>query len=120
MSKSAADKVAQAKLEGLVELEPKPKRYALYETPKTAKPTAPRKTAPFKVSPSAALKSYFRKAEVLELMQLAYLEGFMRSGEGFNGEYPFKDTQRNPEDFEEWVHDRYERVSLALDKWLSR
>ena len=116
MSKSAADRVAQAKLDSLVELEPKPKRYALYETPKTAKPTAPRKTAPFEVSPAAALKSYFRKSEVLELMQLAYNEGVHEVTSALQNEAKGVDLG----DKQEGARIRYERVSLALDQWLSR
>lgn len=37
-----------------------------------------------------------------EAMRAAYLAGFMSSGEGGNGEYPYRDKGRNPLDDDWW------------------
>lgn len=118
MSKSAADKVAQAKLDSLVDFD-KP-RDLFDETPTTAKPRASRLTTPTKVSPLATTKTMFRRTEVLELMHLAYLEGFMQSSEGFNGECPFKDGGQKPDELTFWDYDREARCSRLLDEWVSK
>ena len=39
---------------------------------------------------------------VKEMLELAYWCGFMASGEGYNGEFPFYQKGTNPEDDENW------------------
>jgi hypothetical protein len=39
-------------------------------------------------------------------LKAVYLAGFMASGEGWNGEYPFEDFDRNPEDEPNWCERR--------------
>lgn len=42
------------------------------------------------------------RREATVVVQKAYLMGFNASGEGWNGEYPFGDNNRNPEDDPVW------------------
>jgi hypothetical protein len=53
--------------------------------------------------------------EALKLaMEAAYLAGFNASGEGYNGEYPFGDKNRNPEQDATWLKDRDNFIREAL------
>ena len=58
----------------------------------------------------------------IEAMKQAYLAGFMASGEGYNGEYPFQDKGRNPEDDPAWCRDRdnalYTTPPAAQRQWV--
>lgn len=42
----------------------------------------------------------------------AYLAGFMASGEGWNGEYPFSDHGKRPDNQDHWLDDRDEARAL--------
>ena len=50
-----------------------------------------------------------------ETLKAVYLAGFMASGEGWNGEYPFEDFDRNPEDEPNWC----ERRDIDLKEFAS-
>lgn len=54
-----------------------------------------------------------KKAMKLAL-EAAYLAGFNASGEGYNGEYPFRDHARNPEEDAAWIKDRDNALREAL------
>ena len=41
-----------------------------------------------------------------EALKSVYLAGFMASQEGWNGECPFEDSDRNPEDEPDWCKQR--------------
>jgi hypothetical protein len=41
-----------------------------------------------------------------ETLKAVYLAGFMASQEGWNGECPFEDSDRNPEDEPNWCKQR--------------
>jgi len=41
-----------------------------------------------------------------ETLKAVYLAGFMASGEGWNGDCPFNDSDRNPEDDPAWREQR--------------
>ena len=47
-------------------------------------------------------------------LEAAYLAGFNASGEGYNGEYPFRDHARNPEEDAAWIKDRDNAIREAL------
>lgn len=47
-------------------------------------------------------------------LEAAYLAGFNASGEGYNGEYPFRDHARNPEEDAAWIKDRDNALREAL------
>ncbi len=49
-------------------------------------------------------------------LDAAYLAGFNASGEGYNGEYPFGDHARNPEEDAAWIKDRDNALREALAK----
>jgi hypothetical protein len=44
-------------------------------------------------------------------LEAAYLAGFQASGEGYNGEYPFGDHNRNPEHDPVWCKDRDNKIT---------
>ena len=44
-------------------------------------------------------------------LEAAYLAGFQASGEGYNGEYPFGDRNRNPEHDPVWCKDRDNKIT---------
>jgi len=46
----------------------------------------------------------------------AYLAGFMASGEGWNGEFPFDDQNKNPEDDENWLINRDKNIEKLTKK----
>ena len=54
-----------------------------------------------------------KKAMKLAL-EAAYLAGFNASGEGYNGEYPFRDHARNPEEDAAWIKDRDNALRKTL------
>jgi hypothetical protein len=43
---------------------------------------------------------------VKEMLELAYFDGFMASGEGYNAEFPFLQKGIDPENDEQWVYRR--------------
>ena len=47
-------------------------------------------------------------------LEAAYLAGFNASGEGYNGEYPFGDICKHPEDHSVWCKDRDNALEEAL------
>lgn len=47
-------------------------------------------------------------------IEAAYLAGFNASGEGYNGEYPFQDHGKDPEQDAAWVKDRENYVNKAI------
>ncbi|MEX3315664.1 hypothetical protein [Sulfitobacter sp. PS-8MA] len=49
---------------------------------------------------------YVRADLLDEAVKAAYLAGFTASGEGYNGEYPFQQYGKNPENDADWVKDR--------------
>lgn len=49
-------------------------------------------------------------------LEAAYLAGFNASGEGYNGEYPFGDHARNPEEDAAWIKDRDNALRKALEQ----
>jgi hypothetical protein len=52
----------------------------------------------------------------IETLKQAYLAGFMASGEGYNGEYPFQDNERNPEDDSAWCQKRDNALRTAIEQ----
>lgn len=64
------------------------------------------------------MKSYFSfgvtMTKLEQALQAAYLAGFMASGEGYNGEYPFQDKSKNPEDSKAWCRDRDNAILAIL------
>ena len=59
-----------------------------------------------------------RKSSVDKLKQLlekAYLAGFSASGEGYNGEYPFRDKGLWPDDNADWCQERDEKLKELLE-----
>ena len=49
--------------------------------------------------------------EIAALVEDAYYHGFTISGEGWNGEYPFRDNNLDPRTDEEWVKNRDEELA---------
>jgi len=49
-------------------------------------------------------------------LEAAYLAGFNASGEGYNGEFPFEDKNKNPEHDSVWCKDRDNDLEEALAK----
>lgn len=47
---------------------------------------------------------------LLDLLREAYRLGFSASGEGYNAEYPFQDYGDAPEENEEWIGEREEKL----------
>lgn len=47
-------------------------------------------------------------------LEAAYLAGFNASGEGYNGEYPFRDHNTYPEQDAGWMRERDKHVEQAL------
>jgi len=47
-------------------------------------------------------------------LEAAYLAGFNASGEGYNGEYPFGDLCKHPEDHSVWCKDRDNALEQVL------
>ena len=45
-------------------------------------------------------------ARIEAAVERAYLDGFMASGEGYNGEYPYGDRNQKPEDDPYWITQR--------------
>lgn len=43
---------------------------------------------------------------IKQMLEAAYLAGFMSSAEGYNGEYPHRDKGLNPEDNADWRLER--------------
>lgn len=50
-------------------------------------------------------------AAMRQALEKAYLAGFMASGEGYNGEYPFSDCGTNPPDEAAWLSDRDKAIT---------
>jgi hypothetical protein len=48
-------------------------------------------------------EQYIRADLVAELVQEAYLAGFIASAEGWNGEYSFQDYGKCPTEDEDWI-----------------
>lgn len=51
----------------------------------------------------------------LEALRAAYLAGFNASAEGFNGEYPFYDSDETPLDHPYWVQQRDEAIAKIVE-----
>lgn len=51
-----------------------------------------------------------------QMLDAAYLAGFMSSAEGYNGEYPNRDNDMNPEDNSDWRLERDMDIKLILDQ----
>jgi hypothetical protein len=47
-------------------------------------------------------------------LEAAYLAGFNASGEGYNGEYPFRDHDAHPEQDVDWMQERDKHIKQAL------
>lgn len=54
--------------------------------------------------------------ELKKVIQAAYLAGFNASGEGYNGEYPFQDNGKPPEQDAAWLKDRDNYINQATAK----
>lgn len=52
--------------------------------------------------------------ELKKAIEAAYLAGFNASGKGYNGEYPFQDNGKPPEQYAAWLRDRDNYVSQAI------
>jgi len=52
--------------------------------------------------------------KLMELLRRAYLEGFSRTGEGYNAEYPFYDRELHPTDDAEWVARRDQTLKQII------
>jgi hypothetical protein len=50
----------------------------------------------------------------IEALKAAYLAGFNASGDGYNGEYPFSDRNKNPEHDADWAKARYDAIDSIL------
>lgn len=50
------------------------------------------------------------KQVVRDALEAGYLAGFNQSAEGFNGEYPFSDSGRKPDENAAWVKLRDETI----------
>lgn len=55
-------------------------------------------------------------ANVKQLLEKAYLAGFNASGEGYNGEYPFRDKDQWPDDSADWCQKRDEELKELLEE----
>jgi hypothetical protein len=55
---------------------------------------------------AAPAEKAHKEDEAREAWKRGYLAGFMASGEGWNGEYPFQDASRNAEQDEYWIECR--------------
>lgn len=53
--------------------------------------------------------------ELMRLLKAAFLAGFNVSGEGWNGEYPFSDRGRNPEDDDDFRDARLNALTVIFD-----
>lgn len=53
--------------------------------------------------------------KLIELLDAAYLAGFMASGEGYNGEFPFDELDL-PIDNKAWIRDRQNCVDSLVEK----
>lgn len=51
-----------------------------------------------------------------QLLEKAYLAGFNASGEGYNGEYPFRDKGQWPDDNADWCQERDESLKELLEE----
>lgn len=56
------------------------------------------------------------KRRLRQLLNRAFLEGFNESGEGFNGEYPFRDKGTSPEDDDEFMEPRNKAVNKMMEE----
>lgn len=54
--------------------------------------------------------------DLKNLLQQAYLAGFNASGEGYNGEYPFRDKDQRPDDDADWCQKRDEELKELLEE----
>ena len=55
-------------------------------------------------------------AGVKQLLEKAYLAGFNATGEGYNGEYPFRDKDQWPDDNADWCQERDENLKELLEE----
>lgn len=51
-----------------------------------------------------------------QLLEKAYLAGFNATGEGYNGEYPFRDKDQWPDDNADWCQKRDEELKELLEE----
>jgi hypothetical protein len=52
---------------------------------------------------------------VKEMLELAYFDGFMASGEGYNAEFPFQQKGTNPKESEHWCYCRDLEVKTIME-----
>ncbi len=61
------------------------------------------------------LKAARLYARFKTFMRESYLQGFNASGEGYNGEYPFQDKNREPEADADWCANRDQAINKILE-----
>jgi hypothetical protein len=52
---------------------------------------------------------------VKEMLELAYFDGFMASGEGYNGEFPYTQKGIDPSTEQYWCNDREFAVKTIME-----